>query len=407
MTAARPAPRLGPRPLPLHLMAAGAVWTSSHLASAMSRNGSLAWRPELAPAAAELEASLRNVAPESFARALDGEIVARSEAMLRGIERYRHHSYRRPAEEPPVLWQEGSTRLLDYGPADGVPVLAVPSLINKAYVLDLLPEVSLLRHLSGAGMRPLLVDWGKPGEAEHDFGLDQYIAGRLERAAEAAVANAGRKLAVLGYCMGGLLAVALGQRRPDLVSTLALLATPWDFHAERAEQARLLGRLARPLVESFAALGEVPVDVLQMFFLANDPLTAARKFINLTGLEAGSDAERRFVALEDWLNDGVPLAIGVAADSLGPWYGDNTPGQGKWRVAGRPVLPEEVEAPSIVLVPRQDKIVPPLTAAALADHLIDVTRIDPPLGHIGMVVGHGARAAVWEPLSAWLREHAC
>jgi polyhydroxyalkanoate synthase len=333
-------------------------------------------------------------------------MVARGDAMLRGIERYRHHPYRRVAEARPVLWQDGTTRLVDYRPDGGVPVLAVPSLINKAYVLDLQPENSLLRHLAAAGLRPLLVDWGAPGAAERRFGLTEYIAGRLEAAAAAAVAATGRRLTVLGYCMGGLLAVALAQRRPELVASLALLATPWDFHAERAAQARLLGRLAGPLVDSFTGLGEVPVDVLQMFFLANDPLTAARKFIALNALPPGGAAEHRFVALEDWLNDGVPLALPVAAESLGGWYGDNLPGQGRWQIAGRPVVPEEVAAPSLVVVPKQDRIVPPLTAAALLDHLIDADRLDPPLGHVGMVVGHGAPQALWAPLAQWLAAHA-
>jgi polyhydroxyalkanoate synthase len=387
-------------------MAAGAVWTSSRLASTLSRNGSLAWNRDLAAGATALEASLRNVAPDAFDRALDGEILARTDAMLRGIERYRRHPYRRPADDAPVVWRQGSTALLDYRPAGGAPLLAVPSLINRAYVLDLMPETSLLRHLARHGARPLLVDWGAPGAAERRFDLTDYIAGRLEAAAEAAVALTGRRLAVLGYCMGGLLAVALAQRRPDLVSALVLMATPWDFHAERAEQARLLGGVVAPLRRSFAGLGEVPVDVLQMFFLANDPLTAARKFAALAAQAPDSEAERRFVALEDWLNDGVPLALPVAEECLGGWYGDNLPGRGQWRVAGRPVVPEEVEAPSLVLVPRQDRIVPPLTAAALADHLIDVTRLDPALGHIGMVVGQGAPKAVWEPLTEWLSAHA-
>jgi polyhydroxyalkanoate synthase len=285
-------------------------------------------------------------------------------------------------------------------------LLAVPSLINRGYVLDLTPETSLLRHLSRAGIRPLLVDWGAPGAEERRFDLTDYIAGRLEAAAAALVARTGRRIALLGYCMGGLLTVALAQRRPDLVASLVLLATPWDFHAERAEHARLLGRLAEPLRRGFAGLGEVPVDVLQLFFLANDPLTAARKFIHLAGQPAGGEAENRFVALEDWLNDGVPLALPVAAECLGQWYGENLPGQGRWRVAGRPVVPEEIEAPSLVLVPRQDHIVPPLTAAALAGHLIDATRLDPPLGHIGMVVGQAAPEAVWAPLTAWLQAHA-
>jgi polyhydroxyalkanoate synthase len=400
------AARTGPRPLPLHLLAAGGIWSSSRLASTLSRNGSLAWRPELASRARDLEASLRNVAPDAFARALDGEILARGDAMLRGIARYRHHPYRRPPDEVPVPWRQGSTALLDYRPAGGAPLLAVPSLINRAYVLDLMPETSLLRHLARHGVRPLLVDWGAPGAEERGFDLTAYIVGRLEAAAVAAVALTGRRLTVLGYCMGGLLAVALAQRRPDLVASLVLLATPWDFHAERAEHARLLGRVTDALQRGFAGLGEVPVDVLQMFFLANDPLTAARKFTALAAQPEGGEAERRFVALEDWLNDGVPLALPVAVECLGGWYGDNLPGQGQWRVAGRPVVPEEVEAPSLVLVPRQDRIVPPLTAAALADHLIGATRLDPPLGHIGMVVGRTAPDTVWRPLTEWLEAHA-
>lgn len=396
--------RIGPRPLPLHLTTAIGVWTSSPLAWLWSRNGSLAWKPSLAREAAALDASLGSQPPEAVAAAFNAEIARRADAFLTGLERYRHHPYRRAMTEPPVVWSHGATRLLDYRPAGGAPLLVVPSLINRPYVLDLLPESSLLRHLAKAGLRPLLVDWGRPGAEERGFDLTDYIAGRLEHAAAAAVALAGGKLAILGYCMGGLLAAALAQRRPDLASSLVLMATPWDFHAERAEQARLMGRLVAPLVESFAAVGEVPVDVLQMFFIANDPLTAARKFTRLAALPPGSEAERRFVALEDWLNDGVPLALPVVEEVLSGWYGENLPGKGQWRVAGRPVIPEEIEMPSLVLVPRQDRIVPPLTAAAITDHLIDATRLDPPLGHIGMVVGHAAPEAVWQPLARWLKE---
>jgi polyhydroxyalkanoate synthase len=117
-----------------------------------------------------------------------------------------------------------------------------------------------------------------------------------------------------------------------------------------------------------------------------------------------SAAALGFVALEDWLNDGVPLAIPVARECLGGWYGEDRPGRGRWRVAGKAVRPRDIRIPALVVVPAQDRIVPPATAAALADELPSAERWTPRLGHIGMIVAHDAPAAVWEPLAAWLLE---
>jgi polyhydroxyalkanoate synthase subunit PhaC len=400
------APRQGPRPLPLHLASAATLWMSSRAALPLLKDGLLPWRPELRPAANALRQSLEPVAAEHFAAAVDRELRARGEGFLNGLERYRHHPYRRALADPPVLWQEGSTRVLDYGPGDGRPLLVVPSLINRAYILDLAAGKSLLRFLSGHGLRPLLVDWGKPGRLERGFDLTAYVAGRLEAAAAAVAAVAGAPLAVLGYCMGGLLALGLAERKPGLVAALGLLATPWDFHAERAGQARVLGEMAEPLTRGFTALGELPVDLLQALFAALDPLLAVRKFSRFATLAPGSAQERDFVALEDWLNDGVPLALPVARECLGGWYGANAPGRGEWRIAGRPVLPQRVRCPSLVVLPAQDRIVPPRTAVALAERLPAAERLSPPLGHIGMVVAREAPAAVWAPLAAWLKRTA-
>ncbi len=271
--------------------------------------------------------------------------------------------------EPPLLWQEGTTRLLDYRPRGGPPVLVVPSLINRAYILDLAPRQSLLRFLAEAGLRPLLLDWGAPGDEERGFDVGDYIMRRLEPAAAVARQAAGAAPVVLGYCMGGLLALALAARQPALVSALALLATPWRFHAERAEQARLLGVLAEPIAKSYAALGEVPVDVLQALFAAQDPLLVLRKFSRFAEMPQESASALGFVALEDWLNDGVPLSIPVTRECLGGWYGEDRPGRGQWRVGGTAIRPRDIDMPALVVVPAQDRIVPPATAAALADEL--------------------------------------
>jgi polyhydroxyalkanoate synthase len=362
----------------------------------------LNWRPELAEAARALETELAAADPDAFGAALDREIRREADAFLRGLELYRHHPYRREMPEPPALWSEGATRLLDYGPAGGAPLLVVPSLINRGYVLDLAPGNSFLRFLAERGIRPLLLDWGRPGETERRFDLTDYVAGRLEAALDAAIAVAGTPLALLGYCMGGTLAVALAQRRHRDLAALALLAAPWDFHAEDEAQARVLGSLAEPLAAAFAAAGEVPVDVLQALFAALDPLLALKKFSRLAARDPDSPETEAFVALEDWLNDGVPMALPAAREALAGWYGGNLPARRLWKIAGSAVDPSKVRCPALVVVPGQDRIVPPGSARALCGLLPRAQLLAPPLGHIGMVVGRRAPRAAWRPIAAWL-----
>ncbi|MFQ5775929.1 MAG: alpha/beta fold hydrolase [Kiloniellaceae bacterium] len=411
--------RLGPRPLPLHLTAASLAWTSSRAALPFLRNGSLPWRPEVRDAAAALRERLANVDPEAFARAVDRQIERRLRALAEGILAYRRHPYRRTLPVPPTLWREGTTRLLDYGATEragaarakagrrpGPPVLVVPSLINRAYILDLTAETSLLRWLAGQGLRPLLVDWDRPGPEERGFTLTDYIAGRLETALDAVRETTAAPPLLIGYCMGGLLALGLALRRRHHLCGLALLATPWDFHAESGLQGALAASALAALGPLIDTLGELPVDPIQALFAGLDPQLVARKFVAFARLDPTSPKAASFVALEDWLNDGVPLAAPVARECLSGWYADNTPATGRWRVAGRPVDPARLDLPCLSVIPAQDRIVPPASAAALAAAIPGAQRMVPPMGHIGMVVGGRARQQVWRPLLAWLRARA-
>ncbi len=54
-------------------------------------------------------------------------------------------------------------------------------------------------------------------------------------------------------------------------------------------------------------------------------------------------------------------------------------------------------------MPGNDRIVPPATAAALADELPQAERMVPALGHIGMIVAREAPNAVWAPLAEWMK----
>ncbi len=350
-----PMRRRGPRPLALHL-------TLGTPNSNSSAPGSPSWSTPPA--------------------GLDPAVVA-------GIAAYRRHPYQRDLPDPPAIWQEGDSRLLDYGGA-GPTVLVVPSLINRAYVLDLALGRSMLRHLAAGGVRPVLLDWGWPGPQERHFTLTDYIAGRLDRALSAIAGP----VTLMGYCMGGLLTLALALRRPDVVRSLVLLATPWQFDAG------LPG-----VTPGSMAGGTLPVDALQTAFAMLEPGAVAAKYRSFGALDQAGERARMFVAIEDWLADGVPLAGPVAAECLSGWYGGNLPVQGKWLVAGQPVLPGTLHCPVLLAIPAQDHIVPPASAQALAAQLPASTVLTPGAGHVGMVVGARARAQLWDPVLDWLRTH--
>jgi polyhydroxyalkanoate synthase len=323
-------------------------------------------------------------------------------ALIEGIAAYRRHPSCRTLEDPPCIWSEGGTRLLDYGPPAARPVMFVPSLINRAYVLDLAEGNSMLRWLALRGIRPLLLDWGWPGETERRFNLTDYVAGRMERALTAAVRAAGVPPVLAGYCMGGTLAVAAAQRRPDLIGGLALLAAPWDFHASDADRAIQLAETLPLLEPALAFNHSLPVDLLQSLFALLDPWNVADKYRAFARLPPDGERARLFVALEDWLNDGVPLAADVARACLREWYGDNAPARGSWRIAGLAVDPASIAMPTFVAVPDRDRIVPPESARLLARLIPGAVLHRPAAGHIGMAAGARSEAVLWRPLLDWL-----
>jgi polyhydroxyalkanoate synthase len=378
-----PAPRRqGPRPLPLHwniyllsLLSCGPGLMLSQLPLSLS---------PLSPELKNLAHQLNQLPASQLGPALAKVSASKLQLFISGVERYCAHPYHRTLKEPPVLWQQGSTRLLDYG-KKGQPVLFIPSLINAATILDLDKNRSLLRWLAGQGLRPLLLDWGQPSAAETNYTLDDYTA----RAASA-LASLGQPAHVVGYCMGGLIALKVAQVHKNKVERLALLATPWDFHAghkEAALRAAALYRVWQP------GLSQLPVDYIQTLFTLLDPLGPGQKFIRFAELPEGPEAQA-FVVLEDWLNEGVALTKPVADTCLIDWYERNA--------AHEFVDPARVQTPTLVMLPQHDKIVPPESAEALAQLLPDCRRIKVPLGHIGMIISHNAPAQSWAPLAAFL-----
>jgi len=291
----------------------------------------------------------------------------------------------------PIVAQAGRAVLRDYG-GSGRPLIVVPSLINRADVLDLLPDVSLLRWLAGQGLRPLLVDWGTPTPDERDLG----IAGHVEHHLLPLIEAIGRDAALAGYCLGGTMALAAAVVRPP--AALALIASPWHFSGFPEAARQGLGGLWAQAAASAEAMGLLPVEVLQAAFWSLDPARSVDKFAAFGARRPNDAATTLFVALEDWTNDGAPLTLAAGRDLATHFFGEDLPGRGIWTVAGRAIDPADLRCPVLDIVSTTDRIVPAASAAGVGQ------RMTLAQGHVGMMVGGRAQTSLWQPLASWLRD---
>ncbi|MEK0086141.1 hypothetical protein [Benzoatithermus flavus] len=98
--------------------------------------------------------------------------------------------------------------------------------------------------------------------------------------------------------MGGLLACALGTVRQADLPGLALLATPWNFRADRSPTWLLPGHGLLSIAATIAMLGHAPVDLSQSFFAHLDPVRVIRKFARFADMPADGVAPADPVAQE-------------------------------------------------------------------------------------------------------------
>jgi polyhydroxyalkanoate synthase subunit PhaC len=405
----RQKPRLGPRPLPLHLCSASLLWLNWPLvwmqlkpdSDNLNKLPRVLTSPKLLQRQRALQEAAASLPPEKLAAALQAEACHRFGKFISAIKNYRQHPARRMLPDMPVLWQLGTTRLLDYAPQlspTAPQLLVIPSLINRYHVLDLDAERSFLRWLAAQGIRPLLVDWDAPGTTEKNFTLSDYVL-RLCALLDW-LTEAKGSIHILGYCLGGILATAVAQLRPQLTASLIAFASPWDFHAADptiADRAKNLLQLLAPLL---ASGHEFPVDGLQALLTGMQPLQVLEKFRQFPQL--APTEQRQFVLLEDWLNDGVPLTAPAAHDLFQHFYGDNAVVRKNWQVSGQTIDSTKIMVKSLVIAPGRDRIVPPASTHALAAGLPHATLYEPALGHIGMVVSKEAPTLVWPKVSDWI-----
>src|SRR5215212_3725069 len=97
-------------------------------------------------------------------------------------------------------------------------VLVVYAFINRHYILDLLPEVSVVRSLLKQNLDIFATDWGTPSAYDKSLTIGHFVNKYLDKSVDyIRKTTKSDKISLLGYCWGGNLALMYDAFHPEKV----------------------------------------------------------------------------------------------------------------------------------------------------------------------------------------------
>ncbi|MBK8253755.1 MAG: alpha/beta fold hydrolase [Polyangiaceae bacterium] len=305
-----------------------------------------------------------------------------------------------------VVYRENKLSLLRYRPrAEGVkyktPVLLVPSLINRHYVLDLLPGKSFIEYMVSVGHDVYCIEWGIPTDEDRFLTFDDVCDRYLGRALRTVSREAPNdKAHVLGYCLGGTLTSIHAAVRPEHFASLTALAAPIGF-----DDNGLLSKWARTgefdLGAITSAFGNAPAWLLQGSFQLLRPTLSLHKAVSL--LDKGDREEflEGFLALETWGSDNIPFPGACFRQYIEELYRKDGLLNESFSMSGHPVKLSSITCPTLAVTFEHDNIVPHKSASVLLERVssTDKEHIHLIGGHVGSVVSSHAKKTLWPRIS--------
>ena len=137
-----------------------------------------------------------------------------------------------------VVYENELFQLVQYNPAtDKVaaePLLYVPPLVNRYYMIDLVPRQSLVRWLVEEGRTVFVISWVNPGPEHRDKNVGDYVLSGVVEAVTQVRKRTGHAPDLFSFCLGGtLVAIALAwlaaKGRADEVNSATLIGSLIDF----------------------------------------------------------------------------------------------------------------------------------------------------------------------------------
>ncbi|MGI9565923.1 MAG: alpha/beta fold hydrolase [Nitrosopumilus sp.] len=280
------------------------------------------------------------------------------------------------------------------------PILIVSSLINRYYILDLVPGASIINDFVKDGFDVFATDWGTTEHMFHEDIKDlDYIQNAVEKIKEITGAN---KVTLFGYCWGGVFSLVYSVMHPENVRNLILHATPVDSGTEKGIVENWTSHIdADKLVD---ALGDVPGWFVNMAFLMRNPMESFIKYPAFFGKPRTWQEISKFLWMETWLYDSRPIAGKIYRGMVDQVCKENLLVQNKLHVGDFTIDLRKITVPVLVVVGQKDDLVPPESSKPVLEQISssDKKLIEFPAGHVGLCVSSNAHEKLWPQVSKWL-----
>jgi polyhydroxyalkanoate synthase len=264
-----------------------------------------------------------------------------------------------------VVYQNDILQLLQFDPTTEtvceIPLLIFPPWINKFYILDLRPENSMIRWLTGQGFTVFVASWVNPDRKLADKTFEDYMVEGVYDATQQVMSQCGvDRVNTVGYCIGGtLLSVALAHmaaRGDTRINSATFFAAQQDF----AEAGDLLLFTNEEWLRSIEqqmdqAGGFLPSQSMADTFNAlrgNDLIWSFFVSNYLMGKEP------RPFDLLFWNADQTRMPKALHLFYLRNFYKDNALAKGELTIGGERLDLSEVKTPIFVQSSKEDHIAP-------------------------------------------------
>jgi polyhydroxyalkanoate synthase len=296
---------------------------------------------------------------------------------------------------------------------EALPVLIVPPMAASAVSFDLRRGCSVVEHLLDLGRPVYLVDYGDVSTLrDADLGLEHWIDEVLPFAVRTASQDAGdRPVQLLGWCLGGILAMYSQAARTDLpIASIATVASPFDFREVRLlEPIRMMeeltdGKVTTTLVR---VLGGVPGKANSLIFKWLSPDKQLKKPLTVLKNRSNPEVLAQIEAVDVMMDSMEAYPGRSIAQIYHTFVRTNHLSEGHVKLRDDRVVDlANVTVPVLNIAGKGDLFfAPPASAYRLGELLPNSPHVrleTAPGGHLGVLTGSRARTTTWKYLAEFL-----